>query len=262
MVSMFSVVAVSNPVAAQYAPVQPSSGALPSGATANFTVTTTPYINVRPSVVGLGQIVLVNIWLLPAPNAHRLLLDMKVTITAPDGTKEVLTMDSYPADGTAWFEWPVDQLGQWKFKFDFPGMYYPAGRYLDGKIITASTGGTVYTSAYYKPSSTAETVITVQNDMVSALPASQMPSDYWIDRFLMIIVNGGRLLVLIHGMVQLVLVQHGMNYILVLPSIGVIVSDLLLGFKVQILHTLPGNALIILVGLMQFGDKQATLYVD
>ncbi|XHH10245.1 MAG: PQQ-binding-like beta-propeller repeat protein [Candidatus Bathyarchaeia archaeon] len=179
LVSTFSFVAFSNPVAAQLASVQPSSGALPTGATADFTVTTTPYINVRPSVVGLGQTVLVNIWLLPAPNAHRLLLDMKVTITAPDGTQEVLTMESYPADGTAWFEWVVDQLGEWKFKFDFPGMYYPAGRYLDGNIITASTGGTVYTSAYYKPSSTGETTITVQNDWVSSLPAAQMPSDYW-----------------------------------------------------------------------------------
>lgn len=179
LLSMFSIVAVSDSAAGQLAPVQPSSGAMPAGATADFTVTTTPYLNVRPSVVGLGQTVLVNVWLLPAPHTQRMLLDLKVTITAPDGSVEVLTMDSYPADGTAWFEWPVDQLGEWRFKFDFPGMYYPAGRYIDGNVVTATSGGAVYTSAYYRPSSTAETVITVQNDMVSSLPAAQMPSDYW-----------------------------------------------------------------------------------
>ncbi len=179
LLSMLSLILSGNSVEGQLAPTQPSSGELPAGTTVDFTVETTPYISVRPSTVGLGQQVLVNIWLLPAPHTQRALRDMKVTITKPDASQEVLTMDSYPADGTAWFEYVVDQIGEWKFKFNFPGMYFPAGRYLDGNIITASTGGTVYTSAYYKPSSTQETIITVQNEMISSLPGAQLPTDYW-----------------------------------------------------------------------------------
>jgi hypothetical protein len=163
----------------QLAATQPTSGALPTGINPDFTVETTPFLSVRPSQVGVNQQILVNIWILPAPNAQRLIKDLTVTITKPDATTETLKMNSYPADGTAWFDYIVDQVGQWKFKFDFPGMYFPAGRYLDGNIITASTGGTVYTSAYYKPSSTPVTTINVTQDMVFSWPASPLPTDYW-----------------------------------------------------------------------------------
>jgi len=167
------------PAQAQLSPTQPTSGPLPSGVTPNFTVTTTPYLSVRPNPIGINQQLLVNIWILPAPHTQRAFKDLKVTITKPDGQTEVITMNSYPADGTAWFEWVVDQIGEWKFKYEFPGMYFPAGRYIDGNIVTATSGGAVYTSAYYTPSTTKETVITVQNDMVWSWPASPLPTDYW-----------------------------------------------------------------------------------
>jgi len=167
------------PSQAQLAATQPTSGPIPAGATADFTVTTTPYLSVRPNPIGINQQLLINIWILPAPHTQRAFKDLKVTITKPDGTQEVLTMNSYPADGTAWLEYVVDQVGDWKFKYDFPGMYFPAGRYLDGNVVTATTGGAVYTSAYYKPSSTKETTITVQGDMVWSWPAAPLPTDYW-----------------------------------------------------------------------------------
>ena len=69
-------------------------------------------------------------------------------------------------------------LGTWKFKFDMPGQYFPAGRYLDGNMVTS--GGTSYTqSAYYKPSSTKELTITVQQDIVYSYPDLGLPNDYW-----------------------------------------------------------------------------------
>lgn len=179
LISMLSLLMQNNSVEGQLAPTQPSSGKLPTGVTVDFTVKTVPYISVRPSTVGLSQQILVNTWIIPAPNNQRAFTDLKITITKPDSTQDIITMDSYPADGTAWFEYVVDQVGEWKFKFDFPGMYFPAGRYLAGEIITASTGGIVYTSAYYEPSSTAETTITVQNEMISSLPESPLPTDYW-----------------------------------------------------------------------------------
>ena len=167
------------PAQAQLSATQPTSGPMPSGATADFTVATTPYLSVRPNPIGINQQLLVNIWILPAPHTQREFKDLKVTITKPDGTKETITMNSYPADGTAWFEYVVDQIGDWKFKYDFSGMYFPAGRYIDGNIVTATTGGAVYTSAYYTPSSTKETTITVQQDMVWSWPAAPLPTDYW-----------------------------------------------------------------------------------
>ena len=180
MIASATILSVNMPVEAQLAPTQPTSGPLPTGATPNITVVTVAYISIRPAVVGLDQTFIVNLFPVPAPNANRKFTNLKVTITKPDSTQEVITMDSYVADGTAWFEYVADQLGTWKFKLDFPGMYFPAGRYLDGNIITATSGGTVYTeSAYYQPSTSKEMTITVQQNMVWSWPEAPLPTDYW-----------------------------------------------------------------------------------
>ncbi len=102
---------------------------LPSGVTPDVTIVSDVYISARPNPVGVGQTILVNIWLDPGPSYARYLSDYKVTMTKPDGSKEEIVLDSYPADGTAWFEYKVDQVGIWKLKFDFPGGYFPAGNY-------------------------------------------------------------------------------------------------------------------------------------
>ena len=156
------------------------SGPLPAGVTANFTVGTVTYVSIRPAVVGLGQTILVNMYVIPAPNANRNLPALKVTITKPDGTQEVITTASYVADGTAWYELAPDQIGTWKFKLDFPGCYFPAGRYLDGYIINATSGGSVYAlSEYYSPSASREMAIAVQQDWVYSFPEMPLPTDYW-----------------------------------------------------------------------------------
>ena len=168
------------PVQAQLAAEQPVSGPLPSGVTPDAIVTIRPFLSFRPTVVGLGQTVLVNLFVTPAPGPGRKLLDYKVTITEPDGTKDVRTMDSLVDDGTAWFEFVPDQLGEWTLKFEFPGTYLPPGRYFEGDIIDASSGGSVYTeSAYYQPVSTQEQTLTVQEQVVASWPPAALPTDYW-----------------------------------------------------------------------------------
>ena len=168
------------PANAQAASTQSTSGSLPSGVTANFTVVTVAYMSIRPNPIGLNQPFMVNLFPVPAPNAERVFKDLKVTITKPDGNTEVIIKNSYPADGTAWFEHSADQVGTWSFKFDFPGEYFPAGRYLNGQIITATTGGTVYTdSVYFQPSTSPVMNITVQQDLVASYPSMPLPTDYW-----------------------------------------------------------------------------------
>jgi outer membrane protein assembly factor BamB len=167
------------PVKAQLSATQPVSGPLPAGVTVNATVPAKAYLSFRPNPVGLGQPILVNIWTMPAPVAGRMQLDYKVTITKPDETKDVLVMNSYPDDGTQWFEYVVDQVGTWKLKFEFPGTYFPAGRYSKGYIVTNTTGSLYTESAYYEPSSTAEQTLTVQEEIVESWPPEALPTDYW-----------------------------------------------------------------------------------
>ena len=137
------------------------SGQLPAGVTANYTVEVKPYLSFRPNPVGLEQAFLINMWTSPGPGANRLWKDFKLTITKPDATTDVITMNSYLNDGTAWLEYLADQLGTWTLKFDFPGNYFPT------------------LSLYAKPASTAEQTLIVQEGMIWSWPETPLPTDYW-----------------------------------------------------------------------------------
>ena len=166
------------PAKAQLATKQPISGPSPAGITPNETFTIQAYLSFTPNPVGVGQTILVNMWTTPGLNPHRFHQGYKVTITLPDSTKDVKTLNSYCADATSWFEYTVTQVGTYKLKFEFPGEYYPAGQYYNGYIVT-NTSGNFLESAYYIPCSTPEQNLTVQSDIVASWPPSPLPTDYW-----------------------------------------------------------------------------------
>ena len=80
MTSTF-ILMINVPVYSQLAPEQPTSGPIPAGVTPDIIVPMTAYMSIRPTVVGLGQIFLVNLFPIPAPNANRMFKDFKITIT-------------------------------------------------------------------------------------------------------------------------------------------------------------------------------------
>jgi outer membrane protein assembly factor BamB len=140
--------------------------AMPVQAQTEIQVNTTAYLSFRPNPVGFGQTFLVNIWITPAVTVSRYVSGYTVTITKPNGTKYVVgPMDSYYGDATAWFEYVADEVGTWKLKFDFPGEHFNSSRGANSP-------------AYYKPSSTKEQELVVQNEQVLSW-SSPMPTDYW-----------------------------------------------------------------------------------
>lgn len=143
-----------------------------------MSVKTTAYLSFRPNPVGVGQTILVNMWLNPGSHPSRQPTGFQVTITKPDGTQDVKTLNSYPGDSTAWFEYTVDQVGTWKLKFVFPGGYYPPGIYIS-TYQNPPVSFTFTNSSYFEPSSTPEQTLTVQQDIVASWPASPLPTDYW-----------------------------------------------------------------------------------
>ncbi len=150
---------------------------LPSGVTPVYERITYAYLSVSPNPIGVGQLVLVNVWTTPGLDRFKAHSGYKVTITNPDGTTEAKVMDSYWADATSWFQFTPDKTGEWKLKFEFFGSYFPAGIYTDPR---ASGGVDTRTwDEYYKPSSTKETILVVQDTAVSAYPAAPLPTDYW-----------------------------------------------------------------------------------
>jgi hypothetical protein len=161
-----------------YAEEQPVNG-LPSGATPSDTVEVEAYLSFRPNPVGVNQWILINIWVTPPLNPMRFHQGYKVTITDPQGNPTVIdNINSYQADATAWFEYQVTEVGTWTLQFEFPGEYYPAGRYYNGYVVTNDTG-TILDSCYYTPASTSVQELTVQEDPVLSWPFGEPPTDYW-----------------------------------------------------------------------------------
>ncbi len=166
---------------AQLAPVQPTVE-IPSGITPNRTYPTLARLSFRPNPIGVGQPLLINMWMqFETFDRHmRYVNSFKLTITQPDGKTETFIMSSYPSDATMWREYIPTQTGRYTLKFDFLGNYFPAGRYLEGNIITAASGGTLLTaSQYHMPSSDGPYNLTVQEMPVASYPESPLPTDYW-----------------------------------------------------------------------------------
>jgi outer membrane protein assembly factor BamB len=155
--------------------------ALPAGVTPALQVDSTVYLSFSPNPIGVGQPLLVNIWMQPPTHVSRQLKGFMVTFTKPDGTKDVIgPIDSYKGDTTAWFEHVVDQIGTWKVKLEFPGGYFPAGNYtVDAGTFMGAQIVSFTQSVYYKPASTAEQELVVHQDMVSSWPQTPLPTDYW-----------------------------------------------------------------------------------
>ena len=159
-----------------------SSGSvpLPSGVTPDVTIDTIATLSFTPNPIGVGQTLLVNLWLHPATHTSRYLVGYTVTFTKPDGTTDQKVVNSYQADTTAWFNYQVDQVGIWKVKFDFPGGYFPAGNYSAAPGAFTGPGPFSFTqSVYYKPSSDGPYNLTVQQEQVQSWPMAPLPTDYW-----------------------------------------------------------------------------------
>lgn len=186
--SMFSLPAPVNAQAQLPAGVTPTnvrdsgSQLLPSGVTPEVNVEAKAYLSFRPNPVGLGQTFLVNMWMTPALHAARYFKDFEVSIMNPSGETQVVKIDSYRADTTAWFEWVADEVGVWKLKFDFKGAYFPAGNYsteFGAVMYGQATTFSFPQSCYYTPSSTGWQELVVQEETVASWAGVPLPTDYW-----------------------------------------------------------------------------------
>ncbi len=159
-------------------------GSIPEGVTPDITIPTQAFLAVTPNPIGVGQSLLVNVWLTPATDVSRYHTGYTVTITKPDNTNETKTMDSYYADATAWFNYIPTKTGAYKFQFSFGGDFYAAGTYTENKGAVMLMGGasrnvTFTKSMYYEPSISPVTTVTVQQDPVYGWNESPLPTDYW-----------------------------------------------------------------------------------
>ncbi|HEX9861740.1 MAG TPA: PQQ-binding-like beta-propeller repeat protein [Candidatus Bathyarchaeia archaeon] len=138
---------------------------MPIQALTETQVDTIAYLSFRPNPIGLGQTLLVNIWITPSTARGNVVHGYEVTFTRPDGSKYVEgPMDDYGlGDMTQWFEYVPDKVGNWTVEFSFPGQWF----------------NTSSTHEYYKPSRSPVRQLVVQNDPVPGYEETPLPTDYW-----------------------------------------------------------------------------------
>ncbi len=144
-------------------------------------IPTYAYINASPDPAGLGQTVTVAFWLqTPPPTASGPYgdrwQDMKLTVTKPDGTTEILGPFMSDDTGGTYTLYNPTQLGNYSFQMNYPGQTLtgvnppPAGY---SSAIQAFIGD------YYQPSTSGKVVLTVQQDPVPGIPENPLPTSYW-----------------------------------------------------------------------------------
>jgi hypothetical protein len=154
---------------------------LPSGVTPDVEYETIAHISFRPNPIGVGQPLLVNMWLQPPTYVARYQTGYTVTLTKPDGTDIVVgPLDSFLGDTSTYFEYIMNEVGTWQVTFNYPGGYFPAGnytvpegQYYGGRVLEAPL------SIYYKPSSDGPYDLVVQDEQVLSWPPAELPTDYW-----------------------------------------------------------------------------------
>lgn len=139
-------------------------------------IQTLAYISVNPNPIGKDQSLLVNLWLTPSIPSGPVFEDFTVTFTKPDGTKDVVKIDSEPW-GTAanWFEYVPDQIGTWQYQFVFPGQVFPP------QNISSYTGSgyQYWAGGDYKTSQSPVLTFNVTEEPVPGCKPVGLPTDYW-----------------------------------------------------------------------------------
>jgi len=138
-------------------------------------IPTFAYINVAPNPVGVGQQVLVVLWLdqtfdsTGITNNYRF-HNYQLTITKPDNTTETLTFD-YIVDTTSstYYPYTPTEVGTYTFTFNFPGQDVTQYDY---------NPNSAYVNDTYLPSQ-AHTTLTVQEEPITGVPVYPLPTEYW-----------------------------------------------------------------------------------
>ena len=152
-----------------------------------WNIPTYAYINASPNPVGVGQSVLVIMWLTnlfsPAAglgNDYRF-HNYQLTITPPNGTatKKVFSIISDPTSDQDYSFVPTS-AGTWTLNFTFPGQAFNTYDH-DTSYISLFTGQStpeVMVNDTYLASS-AQITITVQQTAIPAYPTTPLPTAYW-----------------------------------------------------------------------------------
>jgi len=146
-----------------------------------WTIPTYSYIIASPNPVGVGQDSFVLFWVNWVPPGSGGLggdrwRNLTVEVTKPDGTTEMLGPFTSDPVGGGYAAYTPDQIGTYTFMFNFPGqvpsLIGPTG------LESVNPSLVQYVNDTFLPSS-ASTTLTVQEDPISRIPDTPLPTEYW-----------------------------------------------------------------------------------
>ena len=144
-----------------------------------WNVPTYAYVSVSPNPVGVGQSVAVDMWLWPfSPTANGIYGDnWKFTLKITDPTGLVQSLGPFTSNPTAWAftSFTPTVVGSYTFQMSFAGMTL-AGANPPPVPSIYSTSASI--GDYYMPSNGTTTVV-VQQQAVTPLPQTPLPTGYW-----------------------------------------------------------------------------------
>ncbi len=136
-------------------------------------VPTYAFLSVAPNPVGVNQQVTIQMWLdkidptASGPQGSRF-EGLKVTITKPNGDQETKGPFTLDPASFAYTLYTPDQIGTYNLELNFPGQQISG----IGGIIPMPIND------YYEPDSFI-TTLTVQENPITAIPQTPLPTDYW-----------------------------------------------------------------------------------
>ncbi|MCL5878139.1 MAG: PQQ-like beta-propeller repeat protein [Candidatus Bathyarchaeota archaeon] len=149
-----------------------------SAADNELSIDTYAHLSVAPNPVGVGQQLVIVMWLdkpPPVPETQTSTLraiaftNFTVTVTEPDNTVTVLGPFESDSAGSAATSYVPDEIGNYTFQFHYGGDWI-YGRRLAGQPMTHD---------YYKPSTSHIVKVSVQEEQIYATSGASLPTEYW-----------------------------------------------------------------------------------
>jgi outer membrane protein assembly factor BamB len=135
------------------------------------------FVTANPDPVGVGQEVLVVMWLSePLPSDAFRRSGYQLVITKPDGTTETLpTSGTFTAEstGSTFTTYTPNEVGTYYFQLNFLGEWL---NYTGPHPISRLPGTW---EIYYKPSTSSKYALVVQEEQIQHLSGSPLPTEYW-----------------------------------------------------------------------------------
>jgi hypothetical protein len=147
-----------------------------------WTTPTWAYMSVAPKTVGVGQQIIIVMWLNDYPRtavgAYGDRWDnYYIDITKPDGSKETLGPFTSDPVGSAFTNYTPNQVGEYTLVFRFEGDTLTGEPIPPGGFLWF--GGDVFLGDIYLPSQSDPVTLTVQQDPIQEYQETPLPEGYW-----------------------------------------------------------------------------------